>query len=167
MPWDRGIPFETLQSLIINKMKRASNQTHKCYYSILLIQLYNGARVSEAVRAYTQYIRNGETIQYVKVSKKRSKEDKRIIKIPPDITLCPEFLEIDEKKIINRIKQFALAKLKVNTHTLRYAFITYLVKQGVPPTIVAKITKHSKLDFILSYTQEKEAEELIKKLDFY
>jgi len=30
-----------------------------------------------------------------------------------------------------------------NTHSLRYALITYLLSQGVSPSIIAKITKHS------------------------
>jgi hypothetical protein len=33
--------------------------------------------------------------------------------------------------------------------------------RGVNPSIVAKITRHSRLDFILRYTQEKTAEEIL------
>lgn len=55
-------------------------------------------------------------------------------------------------------------RLKVNAHSLRYAFITYLLKQGVNPTIVARVTGHTKLDFILHYTQAKEAERVLREL---
>ncbi|MEM4155997.1 MAG: hypothetical protein QXQ38_04645 [Archaeoglobaceae archaeon] len=47
---------------------------------------------------------------------------------------------------------------------MRYAFISYLAKRGVSPQIIAKITRHSKLDMILNYTQEKLADEILIKL---
>jgi len=33
-----------------------------------------------------------------------------------------------------------------NTHSLRYAFVSYLLKRGVSPSIAAKITGHRSLD---------------------
>jgi hypothetical protein len=39
------------------------------------------------------------------------------------------------------------------------------MQRGVSPSIIAKITKHSRLDYILTYTQEKTAEEILRKLE--
>ena len=63
------------------------------------------------------------------------------------------------------LKVYSKCTYGFNTHSLRYAFITYLLRQGVSPSIIAKITKHSRLDYILTYTQEKTAEEVLRKLE--
>jgi len=54
--------------------------------------------------------------------------------------------------------------LGMNSHSLRYAFVTHLITSGLEPTIVAKITGHSKLDFILHYTQRKVAESVLEEI---
>ncbi|MFP3287548.1 MAG: tyrosine-type recombinase/integrase [Acidilobus sp.] len=51
-----------------------------------------------------------------------------------------------------------------STHSLRYAFISYLLRKGVSPSIVAKIVGHSSLDHILHYTEVKLAEEVLSGL---
>jgi integrase len=45
-----------------------------------------------------------------------------------------------------------------NAHSLRYAFITHLLSKGVSPSIIAKVTGHASLDYILRCTQVKTAE---------
>lgn len=163
--WDKGIDYETLLDIILKRYRIARKQKEKCYLAILLIQLRNGARISEAVRCYRQYLKNKNPEQRVVLSKKR-KIDDRLMYMPlefiPNIPECSEFLTIDYKKLINRIKVYSIRVLKVNTHTLRYAYITYLAKKGVNPSIIAKLTKHSNLNFITAYTQEKEAQNVLK-----
>jgi len=51
-----------------------------------------------------------------------------------------------------------------STHSLRYAFVSYLLKKGVSPSIVAKITGHRSLDHILHYTEVRLAEEVLAGL---
>jgi len=51
-----------------------------------------------------------------------------------------------------------------NTHSLRYAFVSYMLKRGVSPSIVAKITGHRSLDYILHYTEVRLAEEVLAGL---
>ena len=51
-----------------------------------------------------------------------------------------------------------------NTHSLRYARITHLAKQGVSPSLMAKITHHKRLDYVLRYTEQKAADELNREI---
>ncbi|MFN3804908.1 MAG: integrase [Pyrobaculum sp.] len=162
--WDRGVDFETMYVLITRKMKL--DKRSRCYFAILLTQLRNGARVSEAVRAFQTWLRSGRAEVEVKVSKR--KDVVRLIVIPTEVldmkAECVELAVVNEKKLVERLKVFAKRRLGVNTHSLRYAFITYLLRQGVSPAIVAKITQHAKLDHILTYTQQKAAEDLLRRL---
>ncbi len=59
---------------------------------------------------------------------------------------------------------FALKYLKCNTHSLRYALISFLAKNATDPAIIAKITGHKKLDRIIQYTQTKDAIDILRRL---
>ncbi len=59
---------------------------------------------------------------------------------------------------VKRLKMECLRLLGINTHTLRYSYITYLIRKGYNPSLIAKITHHSNLNYILTYTQRKQAE---------
>ena len=65
---------------------------------------------------------------------------------------------------MKRIKVYAVKELWINTHSLRYARITHMLRNNVSPSIVAKITGHKKLDYILKYTQIKTAEEALRSI---
>jgi len=134
----------------------------------MLIQLRNGSRISEAVRCYKEFLLTKSREIRVRVSKKK-REDYRLMIVPPEIEIdlnnvCYDLLEVDDKMLVNRIKSYASQRLKINTHSLRYAFITYLLRQGINPAIISKITRHSRLDHILTYTQEKVGEEVLRKM---
>jgi len=170
--WDRGLDYEEAYSKILRTLSKNKRHT-RCYDVILLLQLRNGARISEALRAFFEYMRGSakyhphhrKLVVQVQVSKKKRPEE-RLIVIPEelkdmDLSDCRALLGEDPLRLKRRIEQYARDKYSFNTHSLRYAFITYLLMRGVSPSIVAKITKHSKLDFILRYTQEKKAEETL------
>jgi site-specific recombinase XerD len=167
MAWDKGLDFENTYSKILKHMSKAKAPA-KCYDAILLIQLRNGSRVSEAVRAFKMFLESKSIEIEVQVSKKRQKQEKRLMVIPQEllsvVSPCFDLRNTEDRILINRVKNYCLYTYKFNTHSLRYAFITFLLRQGVSPSIIAKITKHSRLDFILSYTQEKAAEEVLRKL---
>jgi len=57
-----------------------------------------------------------------------------------------------------------LKYFKCNTHSFRYALISFLAKNGTDPAIIAKITGHKKLDRIVQYTQMKDAVEIQRRL---
>lgn len=173
MKWDKGVDYESVYSLLVKSIRKKKERKDRrlvslCYDFILLLQLRNGLRISEAVRAFKQYILTRKNELEVTVSKKKN-QVKRLVVVPdiPDIdinSLCIDLVNVDDDVLVNRIKSYASGMLKINTHSLRYSFITYLLRKGVNPSIVAKITKHSKLDFILNYTQEKTAEDILRNM---
>jgi len=165
--WDKGVDFEAAYRKILRHFSRA-RYPGRCYDAILLIQLRNGLRISEAVRAFLQFLRTKSVEVEVQLSKKRRPETRLAI-IPRellDVNLaeCRSLLDEPEEVISKRMRRYCIETYGFNTHSLRYAFITYLLKQGVNPSIVAKITRHSKLDFILRYTQERVAEQVLREM---
>lgn len=159
--WDRGIEYEFVLNKLIRLINGEKSIKNKCYASILLIQLVNGSRISEAVRTYKEYLKSSKTELRVRVSKKKH-EDLRLMIVPSSVVKCYELSDVGDKVLRDRVIYYCRKKLKINTHSLRYAFITHLLKHNVSPSIIAKITHHSKLDFILHYTQQKKAEELLR-----
>ncbi len=171
--WDMGVGYEELKRRIILSINNIRNKEglkatiRLAYLIVYAIQLRNGSRISEAVEGFNKFlnnkysVKNGRKVVEVKVRKKKT-EDMRLL-------IYPEFIpfvlleKVKRYRVeVNEVRAKVYAKriLGVNTHTLRYARITYLLEKGVNPSIVAKITHHSKLDFILNYTQEKVAEKV-------
>ena len=66
--------------------------------------------------------------------------------------LSVELLSIEGKRLVSRLKVYTRYTYSFNMYSLRYAFITYLLRQGVSSSIIAKITRNSCLDHILTYT---------------
>jgi len=127
------------------------------YLAVLLTQLLNGCRVGEAVSAVRGYLHDGEVSRTVRVEKRKDNKYRTVIvydKIPRAA------LDIKSLKVQN-VKVFA-HRLGLNTHTLRYAFITRLLKDGHSPAVIAKITGHKRLDQLLTYVQAREADQLLK-----
>jgi len=165
--WDKGISFDYAYQRILSRL-RNPGRTNPCYALIALIQLANGSRASEAVRAFQQYLKTREAKLSVKLSKKKTAAE-RLMVIPQtvqraDVSACIDMAVVDEKRLTLRYKVWVKRNLGLNSHSLRYAFVTHLVAAGLEPTIVAKITGHSKLDFILHYTQRKRAEGLLEEV---
>jgi integrase len=132
------------------------------------MQLRNGLRIGEAVDAFRIFVETGKREFMIRVEKKK-RPDERLVVVPQELDDnirlgCIDLAQVDRKVLVNRVKNWCRQKLGFNTHSLRYAFITYLLRQGVNPSIIAKITKHSKLDFILNYTQTKTAEYVLRSL---
>jgi site-specific recombinase XerD len=165
--WDKGVDYESAYSRILRKIERVKSKTTKCYLIIALIQLRNGSRISEAVRAFKEWIRTNKTEIYVRVSKKK-REETRLMIIPSEIAhyrlQCVDMLDIDNKVLRNRVLATLYYYFKINTHSLRYAFITHLLRNNVNPAIVSKIIKHSKLETLLHYVQVKESERVLRDL---
>jgi integrase len=165
--WDKGLDYETTYTMLLRKISSVKNNRVKCYLVIALIQLRNGSRISEAIRAFKGWVKYNNNEIYVKVSKKKKHEDRLMI-IPQEISqyrlLCVDLLEVGDRTLRNRVLTTLHRLFKMNTHSLRYAFITYLLKNNVNPAIVSKIIKHSRLDTILHYVQIKEAEKVLKEI---
>jgi len=171
--WDMGVSYEELKEEIIKGIKEIKDKegikalTRLAYLITYAIQLRNGARISEAVEAFNKFLRNeyvvkeGKKVAEVRVRKKKALDTRELIYpefIPYNLIDKLRKFRIDVR--VGRAKSYCRRILGVNTHSLRYARITYLLNRGVNPSLVAKITHHSKLDFILEYTQQKQAEKL-------
>ncbi len=171
MGWDKGLDYRKMYRELLRRLREHLGRrayTSFCYVTILLIQLRNGSRISEALEAARKFIKEGSRKVKVRI-RKRSDGHERLMIMPEelklqDLHICIDILNEDEPKVLNRIKVYAEKVLGINTHSLRYAYITYLLKNGVSPAIVAKITGHKKLDYILTYTQVRTAEEALEKI---
>jgi len=165
--WDKGVDYETIYTRLLRKIDTVKDNNTKCYLIICLIQLRNGSRISEAIRAFKDWIRTNKTEIYVKVSKKKHLEERLMI-IPQEILnyrlYCVDLLDINDKVLRERVRATLYYYFKINTHSLRYAFITYLLRSNVNPAVVSKLLKHSKLDTLLHYVQVKEAESVLRKI---
>jgi integrase len=162
-----------LLRLLEERLETAKSDKEYTYLAALYVQLRNGCRVSEAARALLLFARTGSRKLRIPVSKRKDRAE-RLVLIPPLIELkrvawlAEEFkrrpLDKATRALALRLKVFSLRELGINTHSLRYAFITYLASQGVSPQLIAKITGHARLDYILHYTQRLAAEDLLEKL---
>jgi integrase len=165
--WDKGLDYETAYSMLLRKINSVKSNKTKCYFIIALIQLRNGSRISEAIRAFKEWVKTSKTEIYVKVSKKKL-EEHRLMIIPQEILshrlLCTDLIGVSDKKLRNRVIATLYYYFKWNTHSLRYAFITYLLRNNVNVAIVSKLIKHSKLDTLLHYVQSKEAERVLREI---
>ncbi len=153
---------------------------------ILLIQLRNGSRIREAIRAFFKFAEENQREIYIPVEKQK-KPDQRPMILPEDLKLS-DVVEAVEKikkkykmksqvnvkgKIIERewetlrsaVSTYARRVYGVNTHSLRYSFVTHLtIDLGQSPTTVASITRHRNLNYVLHYTQSEMAERVLKDL---
>jgi integrase len=165
--WDKGLDYESTYSRLLRKISSVKRDKTKCYLIIALVQLRNGSRISEAIRAFKEWIRTSKSELYVRVSKKKRHEDRLMI-IPEEILqyrlLCIDLLDLSDKTLRERVRATLYYHLKINTHSLRYAFITHLLRSGVNPAIVSKIVRHSRLDTLMSYVQVKESESVLRKM---
>jgi len=180
--WDKGIDYETMYLRVARHMKSPVAQRRPpgrgrkkkrfalaCYDAILLIQLRNASRVSEAVRAFYEYLVTKKSELEVQVSKKRKKELRKMV-IPREVldmdcSICLDMLDVPEQQVIDNVKHYSRKQYGVNTHSLRYSRITYLLRQGVDSAVIAKITHHSNVNFIRTYTQQKLADEILRSIE--
>jgi len=174
--YDLSVDYDHARSVLLN----AVNGFYKCYKetrkklamnylvysSILLIQLENASRVSEAVEAFVEYIKTKNKYVNVRVRKKKTMDYREIV-IPSVVEKIFDDVEVDRKifddvvKLTNRVKKFA-TRININTHSLRYARITFFVKNNVPVSVIAKITHHSNLNYVLYYTESRIAQEMLR-----
>lgn len=158
---------------------------HKVIYCIIaMIQLRSGSRIIEACRAAKIFIKKDKYQSKVNVKiakseslKKKSNGDEfttearyRKMAFPHKwFTLTPNILEfvkfhikmIPSKNLKQRVLDFLLKEFKCNTHSLRYAFINYmLIDKKKEITVVAKFIGHVNVNQLVRYTQQKKVDEM-------
>lgn len=187
MEWNKHHKFRSLYSIYLRALHKfkssirwGSAEKHShiryCYTSILYTQLLNGARVSEAAEAIYRFYNTGERNQAVVVRKTRKRIIYRLVRVPEPIEakylghILQCFKNIENLKTVKTsnisswaIKYFRREEgIELNTHTNRYAFITYCIGElNINPIKVQKITKHANLNQITKYTDDEVAQRLV------
>ncbi|AON96482.1 viral integrase [Acidianus two-tailed virus 2] len=165
--WDYSVDFVEAKKTLVSAYRQLYDTNlmpYEAYVAILLIQLANGCRIREAIRAFKTFVESGQREFQLQAEKHGNI---RFFVIPDVVKKKATYnavLTIDDRKLSARIRMFALHYLKANTHSLRYALISYLAKNAVDPAIIAKVTGHKRLDRIITYTQIKDAIDILRKL---
>ena len=166
--WDYGVDYEKAYRELVKLIQAESRGFTKCYASIALVALRNGSRIGEAIEAFKEFLRTSRTRIYARVEKHK-KEDCRLVVVPKelveeDLSMCYPLLEKGKDVIRANVNKYLHRKLGINCHSLRYAFITYMLRKGVSPAVIAAITGHRNLNTILKYVEKKEAEKVLEEL---
>jgi integrase len=166
--WDKAgdkYTFERMLEILKAKMEKSRNDKEYTYWAILLVQLINGARIGEAVTAFLEFAKTGKRELRVRVEKQKA-ENLRLIVIP-DIIKYDRVAWLEKEKarrLKPRVIMWLRNKMRLNTHSLRYLFVSYLARKGVSAQEIAKITGHKNLNHILHYTRKIEAEERLRQV---
>ena len=159
---------------------------HRLIYLITaMIQLINGSRISEACEGFKKFleiakydskvivkIAKSESIKIKKDTHEKFKTKARFrhlifpskwITIPENLKNNIDFyignIECDALK--KRVLDYLLKHHHCNTHSLRYAFINYMLYvENKPASLVAKHVGHSNMNQLVTYTQKKESDKL-------
>ncbi|WP_367884948.1 tyrosine-type recombinase/integrase [Thermococcus sp. JCM 11816] len=173
--WDKNLRYKEWVKKFERDIKELRNQTganadkRLAYTIVLYLQLTNGCRIGEAVEAVKKLVSEFPDDRRVRVKVEKRKDGaERLIVIPKtirkeDIRRVAWVFQNDTETIKNRLKSWTKKRYGINTHSLRYAFISELARRGVSAQLIAKITMHSKLDYVLYYTQKVQAEELLEE----
>jgi len=165
--WDDSVDFIDAKKVLMDAYKQLYDlnlATYEAYVAILLIQLVNGSRIGEAIRAFKTFVETGQREFQLQTQKRGNMKFFIIPSIIRNKQSYRFVLTISDNKLKARIRMFTKKYLKCTTHSLRYALISFLAKNGTDPAIIAKITGHKKLDRIVQYTQLKDAVEIQRRL---
>jgi Phage integrase family. len=165
--WDDSVDFLEAKKVLTEAYKQLYDlnlMPYEAYVAILLIQLVNGARIGEAIRAFKTFVESGQREFQLQAEKKGNLKFFIIPNVIRNRQSYRFVLTISDYDLKARIRMFAKKYLKCTTHSLRYALISFLSKSGTDPAIIAKVTGHKKLDRIIQYTQLKDAVEIQRKL---
>ncbi len=154
--WDKGLELGSIIPTLKEELGKAERSEYT-YLAVLLTQALNGCRVGEALAAIQDFAKTGQRELRVRIEKRKDGAERLII-IP----------EVEREKIdpcvkLAAIKMYAIRKLKINTHSLRYAWITSQAKGNVNPAIIASITGHKNLNMLMRYIQKKQGEEYLRR----
>jgi len=179
MTWDKELDFNTILEKIKALHTTKKNIEGRFYSAILLFSLANGSRIGESTDAALRWLESNDTKFEIPVEKKRRYKTTRLMVVPSsllneDKEPYKKFLSEDPnlkgksreeqiKIIKQRVKIFAEKNLNINTHAIRYAFVTKLVADGERIENIAKLLGHADLRHILGYYQKKQAEKNLEE----
>ena len=165
--WDYSVDFTEAKKVLTSAYKQLFDMNlmpYEAYVAILLIQLANGARIGEAIKAFKTFVESGQREFQLEAEKHGNTRFFIISDVIRNRLAYKSILTIADDKLEARIRMFSLKYLKCNTHSLRYALISFLAKNSTDPAIIAKVTGHKDLKYIVRYTQTKDAVEILRKL---
>ena len=98
--WDLGLDYKRTYRLLLTKIRTHYKRRalrHYTYAIILLIQLRNGSRISEAIEGLRKFIESGKRKVEVRV-RKHKKPEYRLMILPKELSLkdlmpCKAILE--------------------------------------------------------------------------
>jgi len=165
--WDSCVDYRKAYAEILSHLYRTGSP----YDVVLLIQLRNGSRIGEAVAATKAFCESKDYTVRVTVEKHKG-TDTRLMVLPEELRgkegrdyLAQACLRLTKaKKPRDAVREYCRRVYGYNTHSLRYAFITYMLSRGVSPSFIAKMTGHKNLSYILHYTEVKTAEDLLMNI---
>ena len=99
----------------------------------------------------------------MRVEKKRRGRETRLVKIPSTLAPYREYLKRLHVPGRRAVYKYLRENYGINTHTLRYTFITHQVKNGVNPALVSQTIRHSNLNTLLKYISKIQADEWLDK----
>lgn len=180
--WDYEVSFGLLKDVFEGDMRllfrypRCFTERRLRHYfhhlSVSLIALLNGARLSEAYDAFRVALREGRRKKgHLRVEvrvRKKKRVEYRVIYVPSIVLEGISFLHLKEDDASLRlvpasVRMFLRRFYSVNPHSLRYAFISELVRRNVGVPLIARITHHAKLEHILTYTSAKRGEGILEE----
>ena len=188
--WDKGLDFDNIYRLFerdIVKIREKLNNgivykkdiKRLAYLTIALFQLRNGCRIGEAIEGMILICKNNNNLNWnkpievrVKVEKTKKTVSYRDMVLPSIIT--KHDVELIRDAVLNlenakrprmRIYTWLKNHYGINTHSLRYAFITKYAVMNTSPQLIAKMTGHVNLNHIITYTQEKVAKQMLYDLE--
>lgn len=165
-----------------NDSQRRITSFRIIYLIIACIQLINGSRISEAVEAFRKFLVKGieqkvvvkiaksETTKYKKKKKITTKARYRKMGFPKnwiDITkikfdsIKKYIIDLKNDRLQQRVLDYLLKYFNCNTHSLRYAFINYMLyTKKYDEKAVAKFVGHSNTLMLQKYTQLKNTDKI-------
>ncbi|MGC9145969.1 MAG: integrase [Nitrososphaeria archaeon] len=170
MKWDRGVKYPDAYKQLVriineNKEKQGERAARSLAIAcILLVQLRNGSRVSEAHEALMKYLQTKEIIVTVRVRKQKHPEERKMY-IPKEVRNVERSRILGAYPSVANVEKWCERHIGFNTHSLRYAWITEAARRHIAPQIIAKVTGHKTLNMILGYTQQKAADDLLENFD--
>lgn len=187
--WDKGFEVEEAKELILQSIRdnlffynhpriysenmpiqliKAKIRSRLMNLAVLLVQLRNGSRVSEACEAMLKWLEENKDKVYVVVRKRKDKETRAMF-IPEEVRKLREILKdypkISVEEFSNRVTSWASIYFEkyLNSHSLRYAKVTNMLDKGYNPILVAKMMKWKNINMLVEYAQEGVAEKILEK----
>jgi len=134
------------------------------YYAIALLQITNGLRSSEAIKGLQIFLKKKE--KEISITAGKSKLERWVI-IPPLLIEYYDELKKYSEILKNIRKQsyynFIKNNLKINPHSLRYAFINYMISKGIEPEKLVVYMGYSSFKHMINYYRVASAKEQIIK----